>query len=124
MSTQVESAAPPDPTSYVAVQASPEFVGLRKTLRGFVFPMTVAFFLWYALYVILSAYARPFMSIKVLGHINVALIFGLLQFLSTFVIAWAYARFADRKLDPVADEIKARLEGATFTGSAENGGVS
>jgi hypothetical protein len=26
------------------------------------------------------------------------------------VIAWVYARFADRKLDPVADEIKARLE--------------
>jgi uncharacterized membrane protein (DUF485 family) len=110
MSTQVESSAPPDPTSYVAVQASPEFVGLRKTLRGFVFPMTVAFFLWYALYVIMSAYARPFMSTKVFGNINVALIFGLLQFLSTFVIAFVYARFADRKLDPVADEIKARLE--------------
>jgi uncharacterized membrane protein (DUF485 family) len=110
MSTQVESAAPPDPTSYVAVQASPEFAGLRKTLRGFVFPMTVAFFLWYALYVILSAYARPFMSTKITGNINVALVFGLLQFLSTFVIAVLYARFASRKLDPVADEIKAQLE--------------
>ena len=110
MSTHVESAAPPDPTSYVAVQASPEFAGLRKTLRGFVFPMTVAFFLWYALYVILSAYARPFMSIKVAGNINVALIFGLLQFATTFLIAWIYARFAGKKLDPVADAIKARLE--------------
>ena len=110
MSTQVESSAPPDPTSYVAVQASPEFAALRKTLRGFVFPMTAAFFLWYALYVILSAYARPFMSIKVLGNINVALIFGLLQFATTFLIAWLYARFADRKLDPKADAIRARLE--------------
>jgi len=109
MSTQVEPDAPPDPISYVAVQASPEFVGLRKTLRGFIFPMTVAFFLWYALYVILSAYARPFMGTKVVGNINVALIFGLLQFLTTFLIAFLYARFADRKLDPVADEIKARI---------------
>jgi uncharacterized membrane protein (DUF485 family) len=110
MSTQVESTAPPDPTSYVAVQASPEFAGLRKTLRGFIFPMTVAFFLWYALYVILSAYARPFMNIKVVGNINVALIFGMLQFVSTFVIAWLYSRYADRKLDPVADKIRAELD--------------
>ena len=77
-----------------------EFAGLRRTLRRFVFPMTVAFFLWYALYVLLSAYARDFMSIKVVGNINVALIFGLLQFVSTFLIAWLYARYADREARP------------------------
>ena len=95
---------------YVAMQRSEEFIGLRKTLRGFVFPMTAAFFLWYALYVILSAYARDFMSIKLFGNINVALVFGLLQFVSTFLIAWLYARYADRKLDPVADSLRARVE--------------
>ncbi len=110
MSTQVDPAAPPDPQNYVAVQASPEFVALRKTLRGFIFPMTIAFFLWYALYVILSAYARDFMGTKVFGNINVALIFGLLQFLTTFLIAWLYSRFAGRKLDPTADAIRARVE--------------
>ncbi len=110
MSTQVDPAAPPDPQSYVAVQASPDFVALRKTLRGFIVPMTIAFFLWYALYVILSAYARDFMGTKVFGNINVALIFGLLQFLTTFLIAWLYSRFAGRKLDPTADAIRARVE--------------
>jgi uncharacterized membrane protein (DUF485 family) len=92
------------------VQRSDDFVGLRRALRGFVFPMTAAFFLWYALYVILSAYARGFMDTKVVGHINVALIFGLLQFVSTFLIAWLYARFADRKLDPIADRMRAEIE--------------
>jgi uncharacterized membrane protein (DUF485 family) len=111
MSTQVEPSAPPDPQNYVAVQASPEFVALRKTLRGFIFPMTIAFFLWYALYVILSAYARDFMSTKVVGNINVALIFGLLQFVTTFLIAWLYSRFAARRLDPVADKIRSEMEG-------------
>jgi uncharacterized membrane protein (DUF485 family) len=110
MSTQVETAATLDAQSYVAVQASPEFAGLRKTLRGFIFPMTIAFFLWYALYVVLSAYARDFMGTKVVGNINVALIFGLLQFVTTFLIAWLYARFASRKLDPIADDIKHRME--------------
>lgn len=90
---------------YVEVQRSEDFARLRKTLRGFIFPMTVAFFLWYALYVILSAYARGFMDTKVVGHINVALVFGLLQFVSTFLIAWLYARFAARQVDPLADKI-------------------
>jgi uncharacterized membrane protein (DUF485 family) len=110
MSSDVATGAPPDPASYVAVQGSPEFVALRKTLRGFVFPMTVAFFVWYALYVVLSAYARGFMGTKIVGNINVALVFGLLQFVTTFLIAWLYSRFASRKLDPAADAIRERLE--------------
>jgi uncharacterized membrane protein (DUF485 family) len=104
--------APPhvDEGPYVRAQQTPEFAGLRRTLRRFVFPMTVAFFLWYALYVLLSAYARDFMGIKVVGNINIALIFGLLQFVSTFLIAWLYSRFADRQLDTPAEAIKAEVE--------------
>ncbi|HEY6738160.1 MAG TPA: DUF485 domain-containing protein [Actinopolymorphaceae bacterium] len=45
---------------------------------------------------------------KVLGNINVALVFGILQFASTFLIAWLYARHANRSLDPVAEELEAR----------------
>jgi uncharacterized membrane protein (DUF485 family) len=93
------------------VARSEEFAGLRKALRSFVFPMTAAFFLWYALYVLLSAYARGFMGTKVIGNINIALIFGLLQFVSTFLIAWLYSRYANRNLDPPADRLRQRLEG-------------
>jgi len=100
----------PDQAAYTAVQGSADFALLRRTLRGFIFPMTAAFFAWYALYVVLSAYARNFMGTKVVGNINVALIFGLLQFVTTFLIAWLYARFASRKLDPVADSIRERME--------------
>ena len=110
MSSEVATGAPPDPADYVATQNSPEFAALRKTLRGFIFPMTVAFFVWYALYVVLSAYARDFMGVRLFGNINVALVFGLLQFVTTFLIAWLYARFASRRLDPVADKIREGLE--------------
>jgi len=72
--------------------------------------MTAAFFLWYLLYVLLSAYARGFMSAKIVGNINVALVFGLLQFASTFLIAWYYARFSSRELDPIADSIRHKME--------------
>ena len=112
MSTEATPAVPTESPEdrYLAVQRSPEFAGLRKAVRGFVFPMTVAFFVWYALYVILSAYARGFMDTRIGGsHINVALIFGLLQFVSTFLIAWLYSRYASRNIDPLADRIKDEL---------------
>jgi uncharacterized membrane protein (DUF485 family) len=104
---------------YLEVQRSEEFAGLRRKLRNFIFPVTVAFFLWYALYVLLSAYARGFMSVKLIGNINVALVLGLLQFISTFVIAWYYARFANKEIDPIADKINADLTaGAAARASA------
>lgn len=108
--------APDGPDPYLAVQESAEFGGLRRALRNFVFPMTAAFFLWYALYVILSAYARDFMGTKVVGNINIALVFGLLQFVSTFLIAWLYSRHADRRLDPVAERLKVQVEDDTAVG--------
>jgi uncharacterized membrane protein (DUF485 family) len=109
-SASIESASTVPPRNYVGVQESDEFASLRRALRRFIFPMTVAFFLWYALYVLLSAYARGFMGIKIVGNINVALVLGLLQFVSTFAIAWAYSRYADRKIDPLAEKIKADLD--------------
>jgi uncharacterized membrane protein (DUF485 family) len=51
------------------------------------------------------------MAVKLIGNINVALVLGLLQFVSTFVIAWVYSRYADKNLDPVADKIRAELDG-------------
>ncbi len=102
---------------YLAVQRSDDFARLRKTLRGFIFPMTVAFFLWYALYVLLSAYARGFMGVKLLGNINVALVLGLLQFVTTFLIAWYYSRFAATKVDPLADRIAAQLHSDSTSGT-------
>ena len=112
MSTDTPAPAASQSDKYLAVQRSDEFAGLRRALRGFVFPMTVAFFLWYALYVILSAYARDFMGTKLFGsNINVALVFGLLQFVSTFLIAWLYARHADSKLDALAGKLRGEVEG-------------
>lgn len=97
--------------SFEAIQASADFQRLRRTLRAFVFPMTLAFLAWYLLYVVLSAYARGFMGHKLLGNLNVAFIFGLSQFVSTFVIAWLYSRYANRYLDPLADRLRREIEG-------------
>ncbi|KUI14105.1 hypothetical protein AU193_08770 [Mycobacterium sp. GA-1285] len=96
---------------YRAVQASPEFQELRSRLRRFVFPMSALFLVWYAAYVILGAFAHDFMAIKVWGDINVGLLIGLGQFVSTFVITALYVHFANRELDPRAEAIRTGLEG-------------
>ena len=90
----------------------PRFVELRRRFRNFVFPMTVVFLSWYLLYVLLSAFGRSFMDAKVVGNLNVAFFFGLLQFVSTFVIAWSYARYANARIDPLATELHDELGGA------------
>ncbi|GGT63642.1 DUF485 domain-containing protein [Streptomyces purpureus] len=104
---------PEQPTteSFVEVQESAEFGELRRTYRSFAFPLTLAFIAWYLLYVLLSNYAGDFMGTKLFGNINVALVLGLGQFLTTFLIAWLYSRHAAEKLDPKAEAIKSRMEG-------------
>ncbi|MGH3585556.1 MAG: DUF485 domain-containing protein [Pseudonocardia sp.] len=97
---------------YEQIQATPEFAELRRRLRRFVFPMSAAFLVWYLLYVLLASYAPAFMSIKVFGNINIGLIIGLLQFVSTFVITTMYVRYANRHLDPAAEQLRERIEGA------------
>ena len=101
----------PSTEEFVAVQESAEFGELRSSYRGFAFPLTVAFIAWYLLYVLLSNYAGDFMGTKLFGNINVALVFGLLQFVTTFLIAWWYSRHAATQLDPKAEAIKTRMEG-------------
>ncbi len=92
--------------AYERIHASAEFRELRKRYLGFAFPMTVAFMAWYLLYVLASNWAGGLMDTKVIGNINVALVFGLLQFASTFLIAWLYARHANRNLDPAAKRLR------------------
>jgi len=93
------------------MEADPRFVDLRRRFRNFAFPATVIFLAWYLLYVMLSAFGRDFMATKVVGNLNVAFFFGILQFVSTFGIAFLYSRFADRKLDPLSAELRNELEG-------------
>ena len=101
----------PTAEAYSRMDADPRFVELRKRFRNFVFPATVAFLAWYLLYVVLSAFGRDFMDAKVVGNLNVAFFFGILQFVSTFAIAFLYSRYADRKLDPLSAELRHELEG-------------
>jgi uncharacterized membrane protein (DUF485 family) len=95
---------------YRELAETEDFKELRSRYRRFVFPWTVAFLSWYLLYVVLSNWAPDFMSIQIVGTINMGLVLGLLQFVSTFLIAWHYSRVAAARFDPLADRVRARFE--------------
>ena len=109
MTSPPTDASPDEPDdrsqAYIAVAGSPEFAALRRTFRRFVFPLFALFLVWYLLYVLMSNYAHDFMSRQVVGNVHVGMVFGLLQFVSTFIITMVYRRWADRKFDPVADAV-------------------
>jgi uncharacterized membrane protein (DUF485 family) len=102
------------PEEYREAQESPEFTELRRRFRSFAVPMTVAFLAWYLLYVLLSTYAHDFMATEVFGHVNIGILMGLGQFLTTFLITTLYVRHAARSTDPIADEMRERLEAHEF----------
>ena len=96
--------------AYAEIAAEPDFVELKRRYLRFAFPATIAFMVWYITYVVSNNWARGFMDTPVIGNINVAVVFGLLQFLSTFVIAYLYSRHATKALDPLATRLRERFE--------------
>lgn len=82
------------------------FLLLRRRFRRAAAVLAAVSLGWYFVYVGLSAFARGFMARTVAGHVNVALLLGLLQFVSTFALACGYTVYARRRLDPLAGELR------------------
>ncbi|MEZ0351463.1 DUF485 domain-containing protein [Mycobacterium sp. pR1184] len=95
------------------MQATPEFQDLRHRVRRFVFPMTAFFLAWYLAYMLLATYAHSLMATRVFGNVNLGVLLGFGQFVTTFGITVAYVRFAGRTLDPRAAKLRDELEGVS-----------
>ncbi len=106
---------------YVRFRERADFQALRRRRRRFVFPLAIAFLVWYFAYVLVAATQHELMATPVLGAINLGLLLGLLQFVTTFVITMLYVRFSNRDLDPMAAGLRDELaaEAGTTTGPEE-----
>jgi len=91
-------------------QKSPEFATLKGRFRRFSFPMTIAFLVWYFVFVLLMTFARDWVSTPVFGNINIAMVLALLQFVSTLVIVIAYDMYSHRKLDGIREDLRQQVE--------------
>lgn len=97
---------------FTAIEASPEFIRLRRRLLLFVFPVTLLFFSWYMSYIFFAAYEHDFMSRRLFGNVTMGLVLGLAQYVSTIAITLWYVSFAKRRIDPTAKSIRERFEAA------------
>lgn len=95
---------------WLRAQQSEEFLEHKRRYRSFAFPMAIFFLVWYFSFILLTTFARDFMSIFVFGYINIALILALLQFVTTFLIAWLYDQYSSRKLDGPGEKLKNQIE--------------
>ena len=93
----------PDPHDYQEVAESPDFRELQSRHRSFVFPLAVLSSIWYFVYVLLAAFAHDFMAHAGLRvDINVGLLFGLGQFVTTFAITMAYVSLREPQARPAS----------------------
>ena len=90
------------------MSVDPRFVKLRRRFALQAGVLVGSFLISYMSYLLLSAYARDFMSVQIVDSVNIALVMGIGQFLLTFVLAWAFGRFSTRSIDPLAEEIRDR----------------
>ena len=104
--------------AYRDIYDSPEFAQLRTAFRKLVIPLTLGFLAWYFAYVLMATYKRDWMAHEVAGHFNRGFFFGLLQFVSTFLVAYFYAVRAEKEIDPLAAQLLKRYEDAQGGGSA------
>ncbi|MEU3223171.1 DUF485 domain-containing protein [Streptomyces sp. NPDC006976] len=91
---------------YLEVQRSEAFQEVRRRYRRFVVPATVAFLVWYLAYVVTAVTAPGLMARPVAGAVNVAMVAGLGQFLTTFLLTGAYARHARLRRDRAALDLR------------------
>ncbi|MER7107497.1 DUF485 domain-containing protein [Streptomyces sp. NPDC000229] len=91
---------------YLEVQRSAAFQEVRGRYRRFVGPAVLAFLAWYLAYVVAATTAPGLMARPVAGAVNVAMVAGLGQFLTTFGLTWAYVRHARLHRDRAALDLR------------------
>lgn len=94
--------APPD---WDRLAEAPEFLRLERLRRRVVATMLSVFALAFGVFLILCAYARPFMRRSVDGGLTVAYAWLLSLTLLAWVLVWAYLRFAEKRLGPLARNV-------------------
>ena len=96
-------------TATEAVGKDPEMVELERRHSRFVWPATAFFLIYYMSLNVLAGTSPELMGTKLFGQFTVGYLFALSQFLMAFVVAWVYSRWAARRMDPLASDLRERL---------------
>jgi uncharacterized membrane protein (DUF485 family) len=107
---EVEAAGPisEDVAYWEGLERTDEFRQLVAARMRFVLPATAFFLVYYFLLPLLNGLAPGFMRTDVIGHINIAYLFALSQFVMAWVLAGFYLRRATSVFDRLAAKVRER----------------
>jgi uncharacterized membrane protein (DUF485 family) len=81
---------------------------LSRARRRFVLPAGAVFVVGFGSFLVLFGYARHFMATRVVGAFTWAYVLSLAVIVLVWGISFAYLRYADRVLAPLADRATGR----------------
>jgi uncharacterized membrane protein (DUF485 family) len=90
------------------LEETDEFRQLVQARWRFVFPATVFFLVYYFALPLSNGLFPSVMRTEVIGHINLAYLFALSQFVMAWLLAYFYIRRAGRVFDPLAEKVRQR----------------
>ncbi len=106
-------------TATEAVGKDPEMVELEQRHSRFVWPATAFFLVYYLALNVLAGTSPGLMGRKLFGEFTFGYLFALSQFAMAFVVAWVYSRWAARRMDPLATDLREKLHRQQIKEAAE-----
>jgi uncharacterized membrane protein (DUF485 family) len=101
-------AAAGDEVHWEGLEQTEEFRQLVKARWRFVAPATVFFLAYYFALPLSNGLFPNVMRTEIIGHINLAYLFALSEFVMAWVLAYFYIRQAGRVFDPLAEKVRQR----------------
>jgi uncharacterized membrane protein (DUF485 family) len=92
------------PTPDFDVDSALEALAARR--RRVAIALTSAMLVVYFGFILLIAFAKGFLGNRIAEGLSVGITLGVAVILTTWVLTWAYVRWANRVYEPAADELR------------------
>jgi len=93
------------------LEGSSEFHDLMTAKRRFLAPAVAFFLVYYFALPLSNGLAPAFMRTNVIGHINIAYLFALSEFVMAWILAFIYISRAGRVFDVLSEAVRRRSRG-------------
>ncbi|MEI3612585.1 DUF485 domain-containing protein [Pseudogracilibacillus sp. SO30301A] len=90
--------------AFEKIEKTEEFQDLKRRKYRFIFTVPVLFLIYYLLFIVMSAYAKPLMSSIVFGNFTFGYLFGISYYVVIWALAFIYvfkAKSYDRQVDDI-----------------------
>ncbi|MEV4807739.1 DUF485 domain-containing protein [Nonomuraea sp. NPDC049421] len=108
----VVTIAPGEPETYTALQRSAAFARLRSRSRRYLVWMTGLCLGAFAVTAALAAWAPGLLATRVFGQVDLGVLLAVGLILLPAPISVAHLLYAGRRLDPLAERVRAEFDGS------------